>query len=88
MTRNKQKTYAKLKNAPSNASFSDICRLAEQVGFVFRNQKGSHKVYKHPRHRYTMNFQPDKKDKSKAKKYQVAQLIGFIDEHNLIKKGK
>ena len=32
-----------------------------------------------------MNFQPDKSDNSKAKKYQVSQLIGFIDDNNLIK---
>jgi len=31
-----------------------------------------------------MNFQPDKYDKSKAKKYQTNQLINFIEEFNLM----
>jgi len=30
-----------------------------------------------------MNFQPDKKNKSKAKKYQIKQLIDFIEDNKL-----
>ena len=78
MTEKKIKLYKKLKKSPTNASFTDICNLAGEVGFDLRNQKGSHKIFKHPVHKNIMNFQPDKRDKSKAKKYQVAQLIGFI----------
>ena len=81
------KLYRKIKKSPTNASFSDLCKLAEKVGFVFRNQSGSHSIYKHPMHGNIMNFQPDKKNKSKAKKYQVSQLIGFIDDNKIVKEG-
>jgi hypothetical protein len=46
------------------------------------------KCYKHPIYQKMMNFQPDKNDKSKAKKYQVSQLIDFIDNNELIKEDK
>lgn len=88
MTKNRIKIYIKLKKSPTNATYSEICQLAEHAGFVFRKQKGSHKIYKHPSLKGTMNFQSDKKDKSKAKKYQVSQLIDFIDRYELIKKEK
>ncbi len=85
MTEKKIKLYKKLTESPTNAKFNEICRLAEEVGFEFRNQNGSHKIYKHPVYKKMMNFQPDKRDNSKAKKYQVSQLISFIDDNNLIK---
>jgi len=85
MVDKKKILYEKLKKSSTNASFKDICKLAEEVDFVFRNQNGSHKIYKHPILKATMNFQPDKRDKSKAKKYQIVQLIKFIDDNNLIK---
>ncbi len=88
MTKKLKKLYEKLKESPTNASFNEICQLAEQTGFVFRKQKGGHKIYKHPIHRIIMNFQPDKSDKCKAKKYQISQLIDFIDKHDLIKEDK
>ena len=87
MTDRLLKLYRKIKESPTNASFSDLCKLAEEVGFVFRNQSGSHLIYKHPMHRNIMNFQPDKRNKSKAKKYQVSQLICFIDDNKIVKEG-
>jgi predicted RNA binding protein YcfA (HicA-like mRNA interferase family) len=81
----KEKLYKKAKSSPTNLRFSELCSLAENVGFAFRDQTGSHKIYKHTKYDRTMNFQPDKHDKSKAKKFQIRQLIDFIDEHKLIK---
>lgn len=84
----KGKLYNKAKTSPTNFKFKELCSLAESVGFVFRNQTGSHKIYRHPIHKLTLNFQPDKRDKSKAKRFQISQLINIIDELKLIKGGK
>lgn len=78
----KQQTlYKKAKSSPNNLSFSELCKLAEKVGFIFRNQKGSHRIYKHATLNKMMNFQPNG---SKAVSYQIKQLLSFIDENNLI----
>jgi predicted RNA binding protein YcfA (HicA-like mRNA interferase family) len=82
----KDKIFKKAQNSPGNLSFDELCLLSEYAGFVFRNQTGSHKIYKHPRIKNTLNFQPDKKDKSKAKKYQVKQLVTLIEENKLMEK--
>ena len=31
-----------------------------------------------------LNLQPDKNDKSKAKKYQIKQVVAYIDDFNLM----
>ena len=80
----KEKLFKKAKESPTNLSFNELCRLAIAVGFVFRNQNGSHKTYKHPTLKGIMNFQPDKKDKSKAKLYQTKKLVEYIEEKKLI----
>ncbi len=74
------KLIKKAKTSPTNFTFNEICLLATRVGFVLRNQTGSHKIYKHPIYEKMMNFQPDKQDKSKAKRKQIDQLLEFIDE--------
>ena len=79
----KEKLYRKAKESPGNLTFSDLCTLAEYVGFEFRNQTGSHRLYKQPTINKTINLQPDKRDKSKAKKYQIKQLLTIIDDYNL-----
>lgn len=76
------KLLRKAKESPDNLTFRELCRLAEHQGFKFRNQKGSHKIYKHPITNKMLNFQPDTKDKSKAKKYQIQQLLTYIEESN------
>ncbi|CAN2042166.1 Toxin HicA [Candidatus Magnetomoraceae bacterium gMMP-15] len=83
-----KKLYIKAKNSPSNINFNDLCALAKKVGFIYKRQKGSHRLYKHaylnhPKLGMRMNFQPDNKDKNKAKAYQVRQLLEFIDYFNL-----
>jgi predicted RNA binding protein YcfA (HicA-like mRNA interferase family) len=83
-----QKLYQSASRSPNSLLFRDLCKLAEAVGFTFRDQSGSHKIYKHPTLRAMMNFQPDKHDKKKAKTYQVTQLLDFINQHNLIPKAE
>ena len=78
----KEKLFQKALESQNNLTFSKLCSLAEEVGFVFRRQSGSHKIYKHYKHGNLMNFQPDKN--GKAIGYQVRQLIDFIQDHKLI----
>ena len=79
----KKKLLNKAKKSPSNLRFKELCLLAEKCGFIYRNQSGDHKIYKHKEYAKIMNFQPDKKNKSKAKKYQIKQLIDFIEDNKL-----
>jgi predicted RNA binding protein YcfA (HicA-like mRNA interferase family) len=72
-------------SSKNNYSFRDLCNLVERAGFVFRNQKGSHLIYKHPSYFSeksfnVINLQPDKNKPSKAKSYQVKQVVDFIRE--------
>lgn len=77
----KKRLLDKLSGSQANVKFSELCRLAELVGFVFDRQNGtSHKVYRHEKHPGIMNFQ---EVKGKAKPYQVKQLLNFIAQHNL-----
>jgi len=73
-----EKLIEKARRSPTNFTFEEICQLAERVGFIFRRQAGSHRIYKHPLYRAMMNFQPDKRDLAKAKGYQIKQLLDFI----------
>lgn len=77
------KLHGKFELSQSNVSFSDLCKLAEMVGFSFDRQSGSHRVYRHEKYPGIMNFQDVK---GKAKPYQVKQLLNFINEYNLTKK--
>lgn len=76
----KKKLYQKAINSPANLSFKELCSLAEYAGFEFRNQAGSHKIYKHPVINEMINIQPEG---NKAKPYQVKQLLEIIDKHGL-----
>ncbi|HPR53412.1 MAG TPA: type II toxin-antitoxin system HicA family toxin [Deltaproteobacteria bacterium] len=77
----KEKLYRKASESPNNLSFSELCSLAKQVGFVYRNTSGDHETYKHPIGGRMMNFQPIN---GKAKPYQVKQLLDFIEENDLM----
>lgn len=80
----KEKLHKKAKESPGNIRFSELCSLAKYAGFEFRKKRGSHETYKHPDTRKMLNFQPDKKDSSKAKTYQIKQLLDIIEEGNLL----
>ena len=79
------KLFKKAKNSPENLRFKELCFLAECVGFQFRHQAGSHKIFKHPIINKMLNFQPDKSDTSKAKKYQIKKLVEMIEDFDLMK---
>ena len=81
----KEKLLAKLGNSQTNVSFPDLCKLAELVGFRLDRQSGPHKIYRHDKYPGIMNFQDFN---GQAKPFQVRQLLGFILEHDLIKKGE
>lgn len=80
----KETLFRKANTSSTNFTFNEICKLAKLVGFILRNISGSHHIYKHPIYGTMMNFQPDKNDKKKAKKFQIKQLIEFINEHQLM----
>lgn len=76
----KNKLFEKIKNAPENVRFEDICTLAEMAGFVFKKTRGSHRTYRHAGVIELLNFQDDN---DKAKPYQVRQLLKIIEAYEL-----
>ena len=80
----KKKLYKKAKQSPKNVRLKELCSLALHVGFELSNQEGSHMVYIFPSTGERMNYQSDKGDSSKAKSYQVKQLVDFIEDHDLV----
>lgn len=76
----KEKLFRKAKNSPNNISFDELCSLAKQVGFLYKNNNGDHEIYKHPNGKM-MNFQSVN---GKAKPYQVRQLLDYIEENELV----
>ena len=80
---NLEKLYRKALSAPNNLDFGELCALAEGAGFVLRKGKSgsSHSVYKHPLISELLTLQSRS---GKAKPYQVRQLLGLIEEHELI----
>ena len=74
-----EKLIEKARRSPNNFTFEEICLLAERVGFIFRRQAGSHRIYKHSLYKAMMNFQPDKRNPGKAKGSQIKQLLDFIE---------
>lgn len=61
-----------------NIRFADLCGLLENLGFVLERISGSHHIYSYEGVMELIDLQPDKKDHSKAKKYQVKQVRDFI----------
>ncbi|MGI8543352.1 MAG: type II toxin-antitoxin system HicA family toxin [Aridibacter sp.] len=84
---NRQKLLKKANNSPSNLRFSEICKLAEDYGWEFKRQKGSHCQFSNPTIKGEtgsyMNFQEGKG--GVAKESQVKQLLDAIVLHNLDK---
>lgn len=80
----KQRLFEAAKSNPQGMKFSDLEKLATYVGFSLNRTRGSHRQYKRlddPKD--LISFQPDKNNKSMAKKYQVQQLVNFIEENDL-----
>ncbi|NQU64073.1 MAG: type II toxin-antitoxin system HicA family toxin [SAR324 cluster bacterium] len=79
---NPKKLLQKAQNSPNNIKFEDVVKLAELVGFRFKRQKGtSHKIFDLPGTDVMLNLQSVK---GKGKPYQVEQLVGYIEEYNLL----
>ena len=64
----------------NNINYADFINLLIDLGFTFRRQRGSHKIYHHNEIDAFMNIQ---KDGNKAKAYQVEQLRSVIIKHDL-----
>lgn len=81
-----EELFHKAKVSPHNFSFTELCNLAEAVGFEFKRQNGSHLIYKHiyiQGRESRMNFQ---NYKGKAKPYQIRQLVDFIEQYDLLQR--
>lgn len=65
----------------SNIGFNDLCNLLENLGMKLERISGSHHIFSYPGVVELVDLQPDKKDHSKAKKYQVRQVRNFLKNH-------
>lgn len=77
----KQKIYEKLKRAPANIRFEEICGYAIDFGFVYKGGKGSHRIFVQEGLRELLNFQ---NVKGMVRPYQVRQFIKIIEKYNLL----
>ncbi len=67
----------------SNINFNDLCKLLEDMGISLQRISGSHHIYAYPGIIELIDIQPDKKDHSKAKSYQVRQVRQFFIKYHL-----
>ena len=65
----------------SNIRFNDLCDLLVSLGLELRRVSGSHHIYSYEGVLELIDLQPDKKDHSKAKSYQVKQVRGFTESY-------
>lgn len=64
-----------------NINFNDLCKMLESLGIHLQRISGSHHIYAYPGIMELIDLQPDKKDHSKAKSYQVKQVRKFINKY-------
>lgn len=64
-----------------NIRFHDLCKLLENLGFSLERVSGSHHIFAYPGIIELIDLQPDKKDHSKSKPYQVKQVRTFIKRY-------
>jgi hypothetical protein len=76
----KEKLIAKARNNPAGVRFRELCLLAEHIGFIKRDGKGSHVVYEKEGVQEILTFQDRK---GMAKTYQVKQLLAVIEKYRL-----
>lgn len=76
-----EKLYAQLLANPGQfLAFRDFVTLIEAFGFRHVRTKGSHRSYSHPACPHPLVIQPKGKE---AKRYQVREFLGMIEEYNL-----
>ena len=63
-----------------NIKYTDFQNLIVDLGFEYKRQSGSHRIYYNEDIDESMNIQPRG---NKAKGYQVEQLREYIQEYNL-----
>lgn len=64
-----------------NINFNDLCNLLENLGLNLERIAGSHHIFSYKSVPELIDLQPDKKDHSKAKSYQVKQVRKFIEKY-------
>ena len=64
----------------NNIKYTDFQNLIVDLGFEFKRQKGSHRIYYHSGIDEFMNIQPKN---NQAKPYQVKDLRDIIKKHDL-----
>ena len=77
----KRNIYERFKRNPKDVRFESICKAAEVIGFRFRGEKGSHKIYVREGVREMLNLQ---NVGGKAKPYQVKQFLKVIETYKLL----
>ena len=80
----KEKLLRKAIESPENLRFNELKTLLSYYGFEWRRTKGDHGIYKNKKCREILNIQPDKNDKSKAKKYQVDKFIATLKKNGFL----
>ena len=73
-------TYQKVLSGQGTIAFRDFEALLEALGFAFKGQKGSHRIYFHPAVGRPFPVQPDGKE---AKRYQVRQLRDMMRKYGV-----
>lgn len=61
-----------------NINFNELCYLLEKLGCKQERITGSHHIFSYKNVAELVDIQPDKRDHSKAKAYQVKQVKKFI----------
>ncbi len=64
-----------------NINFNELCRLLENLGCKLERISGSHHIFSYKNVAELVDLQPDKRDHSKAKIYQVKQVRNFIKNY-------
>jgi hypothetical protein len=81
-----QELFEKAKNNPCGLRFSQLQLLCRCIGMTLDRKRGSHFIYRLEDPFYLLTIQKTKG--SKAKAYQVRQLVDFIAENDLAKGDK
>ncbi len=77
----KREIYERLKRAPANVKFEQICKNAIAFGFIYKGAHGSHRIFVRPGIKEMLNFQ---NVRGTAKPYQVRQFIKVIEKYGLL----
>lgn len=73
-----EKLLAKARQTPGDLTFDEFETLLKRAGWVFKRQRGSHRVWLSPNNRAL----PIQSDGGKAKGYQVKQSLLIMENRN------